>query len=220
MFFLLCLYISDTVFTLLPLWKSISLSICLHSCITYPTHGPSTPLGWDPRDLAERWVLILTSIKYPGFIFVLDLTSVQIQECFHTRADSKLRWRIVNVIVIFEVLSVHTREKNSSEFAVLKRGEEAWLISVFFWHADCYSLIWDRISITKCAVYRRKRLEGHVAPPPKLQFRVQRIHTMISLRDLRDTPLENTSGPSFELHNSNYANLHTHRPKYCHLNDQ
>ena len=45
----------------------------------------------------------------------------------------------------------------------------------------------------------------HVALPPKSQFRGQGIHTVISLRDLRDTPLENTSGPSFELRNSNYA---------------
>ena len=47
-------------------------------------------------------------------------------------------------------------------------------------------------------------LEGHVAPPPKSQSRGQDIHTVISLGDLRDVSLENTSGPSFELLNSNY----------------
>ena len=39
---------------------------------------------------------------------------------------------------------------------------------------------------------------------PKSQFRGQGIHTTISLRDLRDASLENSSGPSFELRNSNY----------------
>ena len=58
----------------------------------------------------------------------------------------------------------HEREKTfpSLRFSIPERGEEAWLISVFCWHADCYF-----ISIRKCAVYRRKWLEGHVAPPPK-----------------------------------------------------
>ena len=53
--------------------------------------------------------------------------------------------------------------------------------------------------------FRRKWLERHIAPPLKSQFRGQGIHTAISLRDLRDASLENTSWPSFELHNSNYA---------------
>ena len=65
-------------------------------------------------------------------------------------------------------------------------------------------------------VVRRSRT---VAPPPKSQFRGQGIHMAISLHDLRDASLENTSGPSFELRNSNYANLRTHWPKYSHLND-
>ena len=72
------------------------------------------------------------------------------------------------------------------------------------------------------AVYRRKWLEGHVTPSPKSQFRGQGIHTAISLRDLRDASLENTSGPSFELRNSNYAsrcNFVYTRSKYRHSND-
>ena len=68
-----------------------------------------------------------------------------------TRADSKLQWRIV--IAIFELPSVHTREKTSPSlwFSIPEPGEEAWLV---FWHADWY-FIGDRISITirKCAVY-------------------------------------------------------------------
>ena len=68
------------------------------------------------------------------------------------------------------------------------------------------------------AVYRLKWLEGHlyVAPPPppppkkkkkkkKSQFRGQGIHTVISLHDLRDAYLENTSGLSFEMGISNDA---------------
>ena len=63
-------------------------------------------------------------------------------------------------------LSVHMREKTSTSlrFSIPERGEEVWLI---FWHADWY-FIWDRISIRKCAVYRRKWLDGHVAPPPQI----------------------------------------------------
>ena len=62
--------------------------------------------------------------------------------------------------------------------------------------------------IMQRAVYRQKWLEGHlqnVAPPPKSQFRGQGIHTVISLRDLRDAQLENTFGPSFEMRISNDA---------------
>ena len=132
------------------------------------------------------------------------LSLFEILERFHTRADSKLQWRIV--IAIFELPSVHTREKTSLSLriSIPERGEKAWLVSVFFWHVDCY-FIWDRISIRKCVVYWWKRLEGHVALPPKSQFRGQGIHTAISLSDLRDASLENISGPSFELSNSNYS---------------
>ena len=66
-------------------------------------------------------------------------------------------------------------------------------------HIFCAAVHMQRV------VYRRKWLEGHVAPPPKSQFRGQGIQLAISLRDLRDASLENTSGPSFELRNSNYA---------------
>ena len=56
-------------------------------------------------------------------------------------------------------------------------------------------------------------LEGHINLPLKSQSRSHGIHMAISLRDLRDASLENASGPSFELRNSNYANLRTNRPK-------
>ena len=70
---------------------------------------------------------------------------------FHTRADSKLQQQIA--IAIFELPSVHTRETTMSSFrfSIPERGEEAWHVSAFFWHADCY-FICDRIFIRKCAV--------------------------------------------------------------------
>ena len=105
-------------------------------------------------------------------------------------------------IWITECKQEREREKTSLSLlsSIPKRRQETWLVSAFSWHADCYF-----ISIRKCAVYRRKWIEGHIAPPPKSQFRGQSIHTAISLRDLRDVLLENTSGPSFELCYSNYA---------------
>ena len=114
------------------------------------------------------------------------------------RADVKLQWRIV--IVIFELPDVHTREKTSLSlwFSIPEQGEEVWLVSVFFWHADCY-FIWDFLFLENCVVYLRKWLEGYVAPPPKSQFKGQGIH---SLRDLRDASLKNISGPTIELRNS------------------
>ena len=131
-------------------------------------------------------------------------------ECFHTRGDSKLQWR--NVIAIFELPRVHTREKISPSlrFSIPERGEEAWLI---FRHAD-WCFIWDRISIRKCVVYRQKWLEGHVAPPPKSQFRGQGIHTAISLRYLRDASLEKHLQtviwiPQFILHIAMLICVHT-----------
>ena len=61
----------------------------------------------------------------------------------------------------FELLSVHMRDREDfsqfARFSILERGEEVWLVSVFFWHADCYF-----ISIRKCAVYQQKWLEGHI----------------------------------------------------------
>ena len=59
-------------------------------------------------------------------------------ERFHTRPDSKLQWWIG--IAIFELPSVHTVEKTSSSlrFSIPEGGDEAWLVSVLFWHADRY----------------------------------------------------------------------------------
>ena len=52
----------------------------------------------------------------------------------------------------YELPSVHMSEREKTApgllFRIPVRGEEAWLISVFFWRADYYS-----ISIRKCAAY-------------------------------------------------------------------
>ena len=66
----------------------------------------------------------------------------------------------------------HLRKKTlpSLQFSIPEQGEEAWLVSVFFWHAACY-FICDRISIRKCTVYRRKWLEGHVVPTAVSQIK-------------------------------------------------
>ena len=103
---------------------------------------------------------------------------------------------------------MYTREREDfSEFAFLKAfqsGEKKHsslnCVLLTCTMPDCYFFFINR----KCMVYRQKWLEGHVALPPKSQFRGQGIHTAISLRDLRDGSLENTSEPSFELRNSNY----------------
>ena len=61
-----------------------------------------------------------------------------------------------------------------------------------------------------------RRSHNSAPPPPQITiYRGQHIHTAISLHDLRDASLENPSGLSFEMRNSNYANLRdTHRLKY------
>ena len=123
-------------------------------------------------------------------------------DSFHTRADSKLQWRIV--IVIYEIMSVHTREQTSPNlrFSIPEQGEEAWLVSVFFWYADCY-FIWDRISIRRCTDYQQKWLEGHVAlPPPPPKKKNHNLEVKAFIRWFRCMiwemcPLKNTSGPRY-----------------------
>ena len=165
------------------------------------------------------YMCIVTSIwvwNKSGPIFFGDLL-----ECFHTRADSKWQWQIV--IAIFELPSVHTRESRLRRFCGLafqggdkKRGS----FFVFFWNADC-SFIWDRISIRKCAVYRAEVVRrSRSSAPLNHNLEGQGNHTAILLRDLRDASLENTSGQSFELHNSKFPFVMLfcvqNRPKYRH----
>ena len=131
----------------------------------------------------------LPCVSYPDVVATLSrqgllrrgfsLSLTWVLECFHMRADKKLQWWIA--IAIFELPSVHTREKTSQSlrFSIPEQGEEVWLVSVFFWHANCY-FIWDRISIRKCVVSWLKWL-GQVALPPKSQFRG--IHTAILMCD-------------------------------------
>ena len=117
---------------------------------------------------------------------VLWTCEITRQRLFSHEIRFELQWRIV--IEIFELERRRLRRVCTLQFSIPEQGEEAWLVPVFYWHTDCY-FIWYRISITKCAAYRRKWLEGHVAPPPPppiSQFWGQGIHTAISLRDLRD----------------------------------
>ena len=108
------------------------------------------------------------------------------------------------VIAIFELCSVHTRDR-IWDFA-FQREKNVWVPCQSNMHGariSCASVHMQH------AVYRRKWLEGHLAPrpppPPQITIRGQGIHTVISLRDLRDAYLENTSGPSFEMRFSNDA---------------
>ena len=91
-------------------------------------------------------------------------------------------------------------------FSILKREKMrgSCLGTLPIQHAWSSRFLYASVHMQR-AVYRRKWLEGHVAPPPKSQLRGHGIHTAISLHDLRDASLENTSGPSFELRISNYA---------------
>ena len=128
-------------------------------------------------------------------------------ERFHmyVRADSKLQWWIV--ILIFGLPSLDWFGLLSLQFSIPKRGEQGWLVSVFLWHADCY-LIWDRISIRKCAVFLRwwfRRSRSTVSQDQNLEVKAF-IQTAILLHNLRDASLEileNTFGPSFEVCNWN-----------------
>ena len=101
-----------------------------------------------------------------------------------------------------ENYAVYTREKRLARVCVPCQS------NMHGARVSCASVHLQRV------VYRRKWLESHVAPPPKSQFRGQDIHTAISLHDLRDASLENTSGPSFELHNSNYASRCKFKPSF------
>ena len=116
-----------------------------------------------------------------------------LHDCFHTRAKCVI-WIIIwiahfelrsvhtrEVIAIFELRSVHTRDR-IWDFA-FQREKNVWVPCQSNMHGariSCASVHMQR------AVYRRKWLEGHVAPPAKSRFRGQGIHTVILLHDLRD----------------------------------
>ena len=85
------------------------------------------------------------------------------------------------------------------------------------------AIIWDRISLRKCAVYQQKWLEGHIALLPKSQFWGQCIHTAISpfffweMHHCKKPPDQHLNcAIQISLYD---ANLRTHGPKYRHSND-
>ena len=133
------------------------------------------------------------SMKHkPPSYFVVHVSKVA-WDCFHTRAKCVI-WTIIwiahfelrcvhtrEVIVIFELCSVHTRDR-IWDFA-FQRKKNVWVPCQSNMHGariSCASIHMQR------AVYRRNWLEGHLAPPPQSRFRDQGIHTVISLHDLRD----------------------------------
>ena len=81
--------------------------------------------------------------------------------------------------MIFELHSVHTRDR-LSDFA-FQREKNVWVPCQSNMHGARISCASVHI---QHAVYRRKWLEGHLAPPPKSRFRGQGIHTVILLRGL------------------------------------
>ena len=131
------------------------------------------------------------------------------------------------VIAIFELCSVHTRDRICG-FA-FESGEKrrgcVWVPCRSNMHEARRLGEPEEIFSNMCSAryYRRKWLEGHVAPPPKSQFRGQGIHTVISLHDLRDaynwkTPLDHHLICAFQMTHRDVT-WRTHVPKYCLSND-
>ena len=97
--------------------------------------------------------------------------AIWITQCTHERSNCDI-W-----------ITQCTHERPNLEFCIPEREKNVWVPCQSNMHGariSCTSVHMQR------AIYRRKWLEGHVAPPPKSQFRCQGIHTAISLRDLRD----------------------------------
>ena len=115
-------------------------------------------------DWKLQWRIVIAIFELPS-VHMREKTSLSGHvsrnlACFHMRADSKSQWRIV--IAIFELPSVHMREKTSVSlwFSIPEWGEETWLFLCVL--LTCWLLFNLKISIRKCAVYRRKWLEGHI----------------------------------------------------------
>ena len=81
----------------------------------------------------------------------------------------------------------YKREKISVslQFSIPERGEEAWLVLVFFCHADYYFSFEIEFLFENVAVYQQKWLEGHAALPPppnhnsKVQAFIRRFQSVI-----------------------------------------
>ena len=145
-------------------------------------------------------------------------------DCFHTRAKCAI-WMIIRTAQ-FELHSVHTREviaifelrivheRPNLRFSIPERekmcGSCQGTLSIKHARSSrflCFCIL--------CSTwYRRKWLEGHIALPPpppkkknqiKSKFRGQGTRYGDFAAWFERCVTGNTSGPSFELRNSNYA---------------
>ena len=146
------------------------------------------------EDLSNYRSRSLTLARSPPLSPSLFLFNA-LSDCFHTRAKCVI-WIIIwiahfelrsvhtrEVIAIFELSSVHAYTRDRIWDFPFQREKNVWVPCQSNMHGariSCASVHMQH------AVYRRKWLEGHLAPPPKSRFRGQGIHTVISLRDLRN----------------------------------
>ena len=99
-----------------------------------------------------------------------------ITQCTHERSNCDI-W-----------ITQCTHERPNLGFSIPEREKNVWVPCQSNMHGARISCASVHM---QCVVYRRKWLEGHLAPPPqkkkkKSQFRGQDIYTVISLCDLRD----------------------------------
>ena len=128
-------------------------------------------------------------IWYVGEVHFNTELYFKLTDSFHTRAEC--------VIWIAFWITQCTHERSNCDiwitqcahdrpnlgFSIPERKKNVWVPCQSNMHRariSCASVHMQR------AVYRRKWLEGHLALPPESQFSGQGIHTVISLRDLRD----------------------------------
>ena len=123
------------------------------------------------------WITQCTHERCNCDIWIMQCThercncDIWITQCTHERCNCDI-W-----------ITQCTHERPNLGFSIPEREKNVWVPCQSNMHGariSCASVHMQR------AVYRRKWLEGHLASPPKSQFRGQGIHTVISLRDLRD----------------------------------
>ena len=127
------------------------------------------------------WIIIwiahfqLCSLHMREVIAIFELRSLHTREVIAIFELRSVHTR--EVIAIFELCSVHTRDRIwdlAFQSGRRKSGYPAnQTCTELAFHFLCFYTYAAR------AVYRWNWLEGHLAPPPKSQFRGQGIHTVI-----------------------------------------